>query len=696
MNPSEATRHVWYERFCTPKTRAYGHMYSVDRPMQTLTSIGLGAGGTKKGDWYWCSNGEIDMRQATTIDKPPYRVPTMVEIAALPWNGLNVVSFFSGCGGSSLGYKMAGFRVLWANEFIPAAQEVYRLNHPLTLLDTRDIRQIQPQEVLDAIGLSAGDLDLMDGSPPCASFSTAGKREQGWGLVKNYCVDPATRVLLSDMTWRAAELLQEGDQVVAFDEKTEGKHRKFRCSTVLAADPVHLPSLRLTMTDGRQVTCSKEHRWLVLSGNNLRWKRADLLKEGDALLSFGKPWQTEMTRDAGWLAGIFDGEGHVNTHQLGVSQREGPVLQKVRDALLERGYDACNSTNKHDDVYTLYVNGGWAGRMRFLGEIRPERLVAKMPWEEVDIGVCQKVRVIRIQDVGTQDLIALSTEHKTFVAEGLLSHNSDTTQRVDDLFFEFARLLSGIQPKVFVAENVSGLIKGTAKGYFLQILQSLKDCGYHVQARLLDAQWLGVPQMRQRVIFIGVRNDLHTFYGLSPAYPDPLPYRYSVREALPWIVRQAIGKQDYLPADNIPARTVLQSDGGRDSSSFNQGLGYVEAETDITRYAIGAEWDKMKIGDEGKYFQLIKPDLEKPSPTIVQTAGITGAAGVTHPLERRKFSIAELKRICAFPDDFILTGTYSQQWERLGRAVPPVMAAAWARTIRDQILNRIPAKDVAL
>ena len=121
-----------------------------------------------------------------TNKKPPYRVPSMAEIAAVPWNGYNAISTFSGCGGSSLGYKMAGFRVLWANEFVPAAQEVYRLNHPGTILNTQDIRQISAADVLATIGMQPGDLDLLDGSPPCASFSTAGKREAGWGQVKKY------------------------------------------------------------------------------------------------------------------------------------------------------------------------------------------------------------------------------------------------------------------------------------------------------------------------------------------------------------------------------------------------------------------------------------------------------------------------------------------------------------------------------
>jgi len=336
------------------------------------------------------------------MDKPPYRVPLMTEIAALPWNGYNAISTFSGCGGSSLGYKMAGYRVLYANEFIPAAQETYRANHKGTILDTRDIRKVQPQDILDAIGKEPGELDLMDGSPPCASFSTAGKREAGWGKIKKY---------------------------------------------------------------------------------------------------------------------------------------------------------------------------------------------------------------------------------------------SDTKQRTDDLFFEFTRLLTGIQPKVFVAENVAGLVKGTAKGYFLEILAALKACGYRVKCKVLDAQWLGVPQMRQRTIFVGVREDI----GLEPEHPEPLCYRYSVQDALPHIVKQGVNAafgEITMTAANRPSGTI--------GASPNTGNG-------------------------------------KSNPSQVEVTE-SNALKTT----QRKLTIAELKRICAFPDDFILRGTASQQWERLGRAVPPVMMFHIAATVRDKILARLP------
>lgn len=83
----------------------------------------------------------------------------------------------------------------------------------------------------------------------------------------------------------------------------------------------------------------------------------------------------------------------------------------------------------------------------------------------------------------------------------------------NQLFKEYVRLLRGLQPKVFVMENVSGMVKGDMKLLFAEILKELKASGYAVKARLLNAMYFGVPQSRERMIFIGVRND-----RLPPGY----------------------------------------------------------------------------------------------------------------------------------------------------------------------------------
>jgi DNA (cytosine-5)-methyltransferase 1 len=117
----------------------------------------------------------------------------------------------------------------------------------------------------------------------------------------------------------------------------------------------------------------------------------------------------------------------------------------------------------------------------------------------------------------------------------------------------------------------------------------------------------------------------------------------------------------------------------------------VEAETDISRYAIGRAYDRVGYGGRGidngrKFWSLERPDIDQPVPTVVASLGDGMRACMVHPTEKRKFSVAELKRLCSFPDDFILTGSFSQQCERLGNAVPPVMMSHVAATIRDRIL----------
>ncbi len=355
-------------------------------------------------------------------DRPAYRVPSMEEIRAIEPNGFLAASTFSGCGGSSLGYRMAGFRVGYANEFVPAARETYAANAmPHTFVDGRDIRSVTASDVLEKLGAKSGALDLFDGSPPCASFSTSGSGSKGWGNVRKY---------------------------------------------------------------------------------------------------------------------------------------------------------------------------------------------------------------------------------------------SDTEQRTDDLFFEFLRLVDGIRPKTFVAENVAGLVRGVAVGYFNEILSRSKALGYRVAARLLDAQWLGVPQQRTRIIFVGVREDL----GLEPPHPEPWEFRYSLGDACPWMLDGSDGPE---PRDG----------------------------PDISRYAIGPEWEKCREGEQSdRYFNLIRASRAKPSPTILASHGAPGIAGVCHPTERRKFSIPEVRRVCSFPDDFVLTGTREQQWERMGRAVPPLMMKAIGAAVRDEVL--IPYRDL--
>ena len=100
-----------------------------------------------------------------------------------------VISTFAGGGGSSTGYKLAGGEILAVNEFVDAALDTYHANYPNTPSLTGDIKDLTGQDFLDLTGLKKGELDLLDGSPPCSAFSASGSREKGWNKEKKYSQD---------------------------------------------------------------------------------------------------------------------------------------------------------------------------------------------------------------------------------------------------------------------------------------------------------------------------------------------------------------------------------------------------------------------------------------------------------------------------------------------------------------------------
>ena len=88
-----------------------------------------------------------------------------------------VISTFAGCGGSSLGYKMAGFKELLAIDFDKNSVDTFKLNFPNVEIWQKDIKEVSSKDILDFCKLKVGELDILDGSPPCQGFSMAGKRK---------------------------------------------------------------------------------------------------------------------------------------------------------------------------------------------------------------------------------------------------------------------------------------------------------------------------------------------------------------------------------------------------------------------------------------------------------------------------------------------------------------------------------------
>jgi hypothetical protein len=143
------------------------------------------------------------------------------------------------------------------------------------------------------------------------------------------CVSPETRLLKTDLTWVTAASMKVGDHVIGFDEeKTRDKNRCYRDAIVERVDIIELPCVRVT-TDKGEYICTEEHRWLargqagmmrkrggvkITNPYCLNWIPAIELRVGHKIPVLCKPWAVEDSKDAGWLAGIFDG-GKSGNHQ---------------------------------------------------------------------------------------------------------------------------------------------------------------------------------------------------------------------------------------------------------------------------------------------------------------------------------------------------------------------------------------------
>lgn len=247
---------------------------------------------------------------------------------------------------------------------------------------------------------------------------------------------------------------------------------------------------------------------------------------------------------------------------------------------------------------------------------------------------------------------------------------SDSNQRTDDLFFEFSRILKEIQPKVFICENVKGITMGSSAnllgssqlGMFGDsepdtIFESLSKAGYNVRYKVLNAKDFGVPQSRERTIFIGVRKD--------------------IKKQISYPINR---KNNSFVSCGDATKDIINSDNEIKESTHSEGI--------VKNYV-----KMLKPGENGGkyapsgYHGLIRLVKQNVSPTICARQGNKGAC-LIHWEEDRELTISELKRLSSFPDDYYLGEKYTQKTERVGRAVPPLMMKGIAEHVYETILKK--------
>lgn len=283
---------------------------------------------------------------------------------------------------------------------------------------------------------------------------------------------------------------------------------------------------------------------------------------------------------------------------------------------------------------------------------------------------CTDIREFSAKNIGEIDFIIGGPPCQTFSAAGrraagVLGINDERGM----LFKEYVRLLEETSPKGFLFENVSGIISAQNGEAWKQILDSFAEIGYKLYYRLLDAADYGVPQHRERLLIVGVKDNINFKFPRPTHGPDSLDKSeyYNALDAINDIVineeeeeGKINGKYGYLLNDIPP---------GLNYSFYTEKMGHPNP--------IFA-W-RSKFSDF-----LYKADPDVPVRTIKAQGG--QYTGPFH-WNNRVFTSDEYKRLQTFPDDYKINGNRQDVVKQIGNSVPPQLARIMAISIRKQIFN---------
>jgi DNA (cytosine-5)-methyltransferase 1 len=230
-------------------------------------------------------------------------------------------------------------------------------------------------------------------------------------------------------------------------------------------------------------------------------------------------------------------------------------------------------------------------------------------------------------------------------------------QVLSDLFFDYLDLVERLKPKVAIAENVKGMILGNAKGYTKMVMARFREIGYRPQLFLLNAADCGVPQRRERVFFVAIRDDIKA---------PPL---------------KLAPKHRWISAGEATADLQSLTDAEiRDTHTTPEG----KKRWNLTKQ--GDSMDKANIILTGKANWFTKKRLHSEIPSLTLTSSTDD---FWHWTEPRWMTIREWKRLGSFPDDYHAKTDKIGKY-MIGMSVPPKMTEVVARAVIDQWLQPKP------
>ena len=282
-------------------------------------------------------------------------------------------------------------------------------------------------------------------------------------------------------------------------------------------------------------------------------------------------------------------------------------------------------------------------------------------------------------------------------------------KNIEDLTFEQVRMVKTLQPKVIICENVKGLTMDYARDYLNMMIKEFEDCGYIMTHKVLNAWEHGVPQKRQRVFMVGVRNDVADKIGMNwmtinSIYPEP------DNNGKP-VIEDAIRDLQTDPKNVAQAKELCEA---MTKSAKYKWLKRLEKNPENVA-SVGdnvvkpwyekliAHRERMIERVEGyskpvpeakfSFFQSRRVPWHQASHTLSEQGLMTSLAVHLHPAEDRVYTTYEAARLMTLPNDYIQTGSLNDKLARIGLMVAPICLKNLVESIYTKVLE--PCKQLS-
>lgn len=383
-------------------------------------------------------------------------------------------------------------------------------------------------------------------------------------------------------------------------------------------------------------------------------------------------------------------------------------------AHVEMNKFACQTMRTRIAYHYLRANGNFKKYISYLkGNISQEDLLKEIPKREIDSVIESEINSNTIKSIFNKiDLLRNRREIDIIIggppcqAYSIVGRSRDANGMENDprnfLYKFYVKFLKKYNPKLFVFENVPGILSAKNGLHFSKIIQSIHRAGYNLQYKILNAKDFGVLQDRKRVIIIGWRRDIEFDYPLFKSeykcgcikkdlFSDLPPLNQGEGSNISFYIKE---RSDYLKKTKIrnglkfttqhKARPTNENDQQIYKIAISnllkdkKRLAYVDLPKNLKRH--------KKEDIFSNRFQVINPDGI--SHTVVAHISADGHYYIYPDLKQiRSITIREAARIQSFPDDFYFEGGQTASFKQIGNAVPPLMAQGIAHELKKILLK---------